>query len=171
MVEAGMTRESPELQAWWRRTIIAPPKTRDEWVRLVTWELWIGLILFFLLAVGIELVITPPDGGWFTDTFSVTLGVTMLAVAARLLWSLWSAAEPAPITDDFLSLLHESYGRNWRDPRTWPWSRLKWAYGFTTVGVAMGLLLTIALSEAIRSLPSTRRPATRMDTLQIFRVP
>jgi hypothetical protein len=165
-------RESRELQAWWRRrTIVAPPETRDEWVRLVAWELWIGLILFFLFAVGIELAATPPDRGWFIVALSIVSGMTMLAVAARLLWSLWRAAEPAPITDDFLSLLHESFGRNWRDPRTWPWSRLKWAYGFTTVGVAMGLLLTIALSEAVRSLPSTRRPATEINTLQIFRVP
>ena len=40
-------------------------------------------------------------------------------------------AEPKPITDDFLKLLNDSFGRNWRDPRTWPWTRMLWAYGFT----------------------------------------
>ena len=51
------------------------------------------------------------------------------------MWELWSAVAPKPITDDFLQLLNDSFGRNWRDPRTWPWSRVLWAYGFTFVGV------------------------------------
>ena len=166
-----MTLKPYERQPWWRmRTIIVPPETRDEWVRLVAWELWMGLSLFFLMAVGIELLATPPDGGWLTDAFAIVLGVVMLTAAARVLCSLWIAAEPPPITDDFLSLLHESFGRNWRDPKTWPWSRVRWAYGFTTVGVAIGLLLTIALSEAIRSLPSARPRVTQAETVQIFKV-
>ena len=166
-----MTLKPYAPQPWWRkRTIIVPPETRDEWVRLVAWELWMGLMLFFLVAVGIELAATPPDGGWFTIASAMVAGVTMLTVAARVLWSLWGATEPAPITDDFLRLLHESFGRNWRDPTTWPWSRVKWAYGFTTVGVAIGLLLTLTLSEALRSLPSPRRPATQAESLQIFSV-
>jgi hypothetical protein len=175
--------------------LVVPPETRDEWVRLVTWQLWIGLILFFLVAVGVRLIATPPVrvvvvnnaracdammsapapcqrtvyrsrlGVVFTDV----AGVMMLAVAAWLLRSLWGAAEPAPITDDFLGVLKESFGRRtWRDPKTWPWSRLKWAYGFTTVGVTIGLLLTIALSAAIRSMPSTRPPAATAETVQIF---
>ena len=51
-----------ETHPWWRkRTIVIPPETRDEWVRLVTWELRMGLILFLLVALGMRLIMTSPD--------------------------------------------------------------------------------------------------------------
>ena len=53
---------------------------------------------------------------------------------------MWNAAAPRPITDDFLKLLDDSFGRDWRKPRTWPWARLAWAYGFTIVGVTSAAL-------------------------------
>jgi thiol:disulfide interchange protein len=102
--------------------------------------------------------------------FSAFSGFMMLAVALWVVWSLWSAAEPAPITDDFLRLLSDSFARDWRNPKTWPWSRVLWAYGFTAVGVALGLVVTIAVSSALASLPSTRRPAAQVETVPIFRV-
>jgi len=43
---------------------------------------------------------------------------------------------PIVITDDFLKLLDDSFGRNWRHLRSWPWARLGWAYGFTLAGTA-----------------------------------
>ncbi len=57
-----------------------------------------------------------------------------MGAAAWFLWELWTAAEPKPVTDDFLKLLHESFARNWRDPRTWPWSRMLWAYRLHSPG-------------------------------------
>jgi hypothetical protein len=196
-----MTRKPIELRPnqapWWRkRTIVIPPETRDEWVRLVTWELWMGLILFLLVALGTGLLMTSPDRvvllhdvsqcyatppvpipcertlyrGLLNVAFSAFSGFMMLAVALWVVWSLWNAAEPAPITDDFLRLLSDSFARDWRNPKTWPWSRVLWAYGFTTVGVALGLIVTMAVSSALASLPSTRRPAAQTETLPIFRV-
>ena len=185
------------MTPWWvKRTIVIPPETRDEWVRLVTWELWMGLILFLLVALGTGLLMTSPDRvvllhdvsqcyaappvpipcertlyrGLLNVAFSAFSGFMMLAVALWVMWSLWNAAEPAPITDDFLRLLNDSFARDWRNPRTWPWSRVLWAYGFTSVGVALGLVATIAASSALSSLPSTRRPAAQVETLPIFRV-
>ena len=192
-----MTQRPNQIHPWWRkRTIVIPPETRDEWVRLVTWELWMGLILFLLVALGTGLLMTSPDRvvklhdvsqcyaappvpipcertlyrGLLNVAFSAFSGFMMLAVAVWAMWSLWSAAEPAPITDDFLRLLSDSFARDWRNPMTWPWSRVLWAYGFTTLGVALGLAATIAASAALSSLPSTRRPAAQVETLQIFRV-
>jgi hypothetical protein len=78
--------------------------------------------------------------------FNTWCGLLLLAVAAWLVWDLWSAAAPKPITDDFLMLLEGSFARDWRRPRTWPWRRAAWAYGFALVGVmsanGMWLLLT-----------------------------
>ena len=64
--------------------------------------------------------------------FNVWCGLLLIAVAAWLVWELWSAAAPKPITDDFLKLLEDSFARDWRKPRTWPWARVGWAYGFTS---------------------------------------
>ena len=192
-----MTTRRNEVHPWWRkRTIIIPPETRDEWVRLVTWELWMGFILFLLVAIGTRLVVTAPERvvllhdvsqcyaappvpvpcertlyrGLLNVVFSAFSGFMMLAVAAWMVWSLWNVAEPAPISDDFLRLLNDSFGFDWRNPRTWPWSRVAWAYGFTTIGIAIGIAATIGVSSALMSLPSSRRPAPEAEPLQIFRV-
>ena len=77
--------------------------------------------------------------GLLNVAFNVWCGLLLIAVAAWLLWELWSAVAPKPITDDFLKLLDDSFGRNWRSPRTWPWARMGWAYGFTLVGAASAL--------------------------------
>ena len=190
-----MTARRNEVRPWWvKRTIIVPPETRDEWARLVTWELWMGFILFLLVAIGTRLVVTAPERvvllhdvsqcyaappvpvpcertlyrGLLNVAFSAFSGFMMLAVAAWMVWSLWNIAEPAPITDDFLRLLNDSFGFEWRKPKTWPWSRLAWAYGFTTIGVAIGLAAAIAVSSALMSLP--RRAAPAAEPLHIFRV-
>jgi hypothetical protein len=192
-----MTTRRNEVHPWWRkRTIVIPPETRDEWVRLVTWELWMGFILFLLVAIGTRLVVTAPERvvllhdvsqcyaappvpvpcertlyrGLLNVAFSAFSGFMMLAVAVWMVWSLWNVAEPAPITDDFLRLLNDSFGFDWRNPSTWPWSRVAWAYGFTTIGIAIGLAATIGVSSALMSLPSSRRPAPEAEPLQIFRV-
>ena len=169
-----MTRKPRhEMNAWWRRrTIVIPPETRDEWVRLVAWELWMGMTIFLLTVVGLWLVTTAPERlvavrdlspcwadppapppcartlyrGGMHLMFSGFTGLVMWVVSMCLLWHLWSVAEPPPIDDDFLRLLDNSFSRDWRNPLTWPWSRVLWAYGFTaigsalTAGVALGVL-------------------------------
>jgi hypothetical protein len=122
-----------------------------------------GMLLFLLIAVGVWLIDTSPERlvtvtdlsrcyatppapdpcartlhrGGLNMIFSAFAGVMMLSIAAWCLWELWSAAEPRPIADDFLRLLNDSFGRDWRKPMTWPWARLLWAYGFTAVGAAL----------------------------------
>ena len=76
-------------------------------------------------------------GGMLNVAFTALFGLMLIGVAAWLLWELWSAVEPKPITDDFLRLLNDSFGRDWRNPLTWPWARVLWAYGFTLVGATL----------------------------------
>ena len=64
--------------------------------------------------------------GALNVVFNAWCGLLLIAVAAWLLWELWSAVAPKPITDDFLKLLDDSFGRDWRSPRTWPWARWGW---------------------------------------------
>jgi hypothetical protein len=100
--------------------------------------------------------------------FNIWSGLLLLAVAAWLVWELWDAVAPKPITDDFLKLLDESFGRDWRKPRTWPWTRLGWAYGFTLAGAALALCLGLSVSNAI-SPRLVRPPTVSVETSQSFR--
>lgn len=87
----------------------------------------------------------PYRTGELSAAMNAWCGVLLIAFAAWLLWELWTASAPKPITDDFLQLLDDSFARDWRNPRTWPWARVAWAYGFTllgaTVATGVGLLL------------------------------
>src|SRR5262245_55459363 len=96
-------------------------------------------------------------------------GLMLVAAAAWLLWELWSAAAPKPITDDFLKLLDDSFSRDWRRPRTWPWARMGWAYGFTLVGVGAAACVALLISREIASSPSARTPAAHVETSLRFR--
>ena len=102
--------------------------------------------------------------------FSGLAGSLMFVLAAWFLWELWSAAAPKPITDDFLKLLHDSFARNWRDPRTWPWSRLAWAYGFTSLGAAMSAGAVVLLWSLLEPSQKARPPVTHVGTSQVFRL-
>ena len=87
--------------------------------------------------------------GGLNALFSVMIGVLLFTVAAWLVWELWLAVKPRPIADDFLRLLHDSFARDWRNPLTWPWARLAWAYGFALLGA-------LALSAVVIVLYSFR---------------
>ena len=174
-----MNRRNDAASAWWRRrTLTIPPDSPEAWLRLTAWELWMGMMLFFLVALGVRLIATAPERivmvrdlapcfatppapepcermlyrGGLNMVFSAFAGFIMIAIAAWFLWQLWTATEPRPITDDFLQLLDDSFGRSWRNPRTWPWSRALWAYGITAIGAA----LTGALSFLILRLATSR---------------
>jgi hypothetical protein len=101
--------------------------------------------------------------------FNIWCGILMFVVAAWLVWELWTAAAPKPITDDFLKLLDDSFGRNWRNVRTWPWRRMAWAYGFALVGAAVAVSLGLAASAALSSPTLAKAPTPRVDTSQRFR--
>ena len=106
--------------------------------------------------------------GALNAAFTALCGLLSLLVGVWFLWELWSAVAPPPITDDFLRLLDDSFGRDWRRPRTWPWTRLLWAYGFTLVGAAAAFAIGLVLSSVV--LSSAKPPAGRIETSQRFRV-
>jgi hypothetical protein len=100
--------------------------------------------------------------------FNAWCGLLLVAVGAWLLWELWTAVAPKPITDDFLKLLDDSFGRNWRRPRTWPWARVGWAYGFPLLGAASAICVALLLSAVIASRPA-KAATVHVDTSQRFR--
>lgn len=188
-------RPRQQMTPWWRRrSITIPPETPSEWLRLAAWEIWLGMVLVILIGIGTRLIVTAPDriiavldlsqcygpapvpvpcdrmvyrGGALNVAFSALSGFMMIAVAAWVAWALWNLAEPRPIADDFLRLLNDSFGRNWRNPLTWPWARVFWAYGFTAVGAA----LTAGIAMVVWSLvtPPPKAVAPRIDTSESFR--
>jgi hypothetical protein len=154
-----------------------------------------GLLLSIALYFGIRLIVTAPENivtvfdyanctpapgaqpcervAFYTGQLAVAMnawcGVLLLVVAAWLLWELWSAVAPQPITDDFLKLLDDSFGRSWRRPNSWPWSRLGWAYGFTFAGAVSAFGLGWLLSTAISPLQRTHVPTSHVDTFERFK--
>ena len=187
----------PDLGPWRRHQLTIPPDSMHAWLALAVWEFWMGVLVCAALGFGTQLISTAPDGivtvfdftgcysappvaqpcervafraGALSVAFNVWCGVLLIAVAAWLLWELWSAVAPKPITDDFLKLLDDSFAHNWRDPRTWPWTRLGWAYGFTGVGAAVALGVALLLSSIVSSSRLARAPTPKVETSQQFRL-
>jgi hypothetical protein len=187
----------PELSPWRRRQLTIPPDSLHAWVTLAVWEFWMGVLVCAALGFGTELIVTAPNNivtvfdltdcysappvahpcervafkaGALSVAFNVWCGLLLIAVAAWLLWELWSAVTPKPITDDFLKLLDDSFGRNWRDPRTWPWTRLGWAYGFTAVGFTVAVGVVLLFSAVVSSSRLARAPTPHVETSQHFRL-
>jgi hypothetical protein len=186
----------PEVSPWRRRALKIPPDSFRAWVRLGTWELGMGVLLYVVFGFGARLITTAPQSvvtvfdlrncyaappvelpcervayrvGALNAAFSAWCGLLLIGVAASLVWDLWSAAAAKPITDDFLKLLEDSFARDWRKPRTWPWARAAWAYGFALVGVASGVGLSLLIS-ALSASPPDKPPTTLIETSQQFRV-
>jgi len=188
----------PDLSPWRRYQLTIPPDSLQAWVALAVWEFWMGVVVCAALGFGTQLIVTAPDSivtvfdltncyaappiaqpcervafkaGALSVAFNVWCGLLLIFVAAWLVWELWSAVAPKPISDDFLKLLDDSFGRNWRDPRTWPWTRLGWAYGFTGVGAAVALCVALLLSSVISSSSRlARAPTPHVETSQHFRL-
>jgi hypothetical protein len=186
-----------DLSPWRRHELTIPPDSLQAWVTLAVWESWMGVLVCAALGFGTQLIVTAPDSivtvfdltncyaappiaqpcervafkaGALSVAFNVWCGLLLIAVAAWLVWELWSAVAPKPISDDFLKLLDDSFGRNWRDPRTWPWTRLGWAYGFAGVGAAVALCVALLLSSVVSSSRLARAPTPRVETSQHFRL-
>ena len=185
-----------ESPYWNRRSLTIPPDSVHAWLRLAVWELWMGVLLCWFLTFGVILVMTAPDRiviakdlsacyatavvlpceriayqtGGMNAIFSVLCGVMLLGAAAWFMWELWIAVEPKPITDDFLKLLNDSFGRKWADPRTWPWSRMLWAYGFTLVGVALTAGAAVTMVTLLSSSRTSKLPAAKIETEERFRL-
>jgi hypothetical protein len=186
-----------DYSPWKRHALTIPPDSPGAWARLVVWEFWMGVLVYGALRVGVQLIITAPDNivtvfdftncyavppvvqpcervayrtGALNGALNVWCGLLLIAFAARFLWELWSAVAPKPITDDFLKLLDDSFGRDWRNPRTWPWARLGWAYGSSLAGVTLAVGIGLLVSAVISSSAPAKAPAAHVETSQHFRL-
>ena len=192
MARGAMNAVSP----WRLRTLNVPPRSLNDWLRLAVWELWMGSLVCMLLWAGAAMIATAPDRivtvedlsgcyavpplpppcdriiyrtGAMNAAFSVLSGVVMLVASLWLLWELWEAVAPKPLSDDFLRLLRDSFGASWRDPRTWPWARISWAYGFTILGGAATASIAFAAWTLMSDLRATKPPLPHVETSQDFR--
>jgi hypothetical protein len=184
------------MSPWNRRPLTIPPDSMDAWIRLAVWELWMGMVVCLVGGLGVLLITSasghvvvvsdlskcyaaPPvalpceqivyRGGALYSAFSASCGVMLVGVAAWILWELWSAFEPKPIADDFLKLLNDSFGRDWRNPLTWPWARALWAYGFTLVGLTLTAGISVIILTLMASSYPVEAPRPRIETSQSFR--
>ena len=187
-----------DIGVWRRRALTIPPNSANAWIRLAVYEIWMGMLICIVIGFGISLIATSPDrlykmtdlsncyapppvtlpcervlyrGGALNLAFTALFGLMLVAVGIWFLWELWSAVEPKPITDDFLKLLNDSFGRNWRDPRTWPWARAFWAYGFTMIGATLTAAIGVVIWTLLSSSSYLAKPPTpRVNTSQSFSV-
>jgi hypothetical protein len=186
----------PEMSPWRPQSLTIPPDSWRAWMRLAAWEIWMGVMLSGALGVGARLIATAPDNvvtvfdftkcygalpipqpcervayrvGLLNVLMNGWCGLLLIAVAIWLLWELWSAVAPKPITDDFLKLLDDSFGRDWRSPRTWPWGRMVWAYGFTLIGAISAIGVGLLVSAAISSSTPAKAPTVHVETSERFR--
>jgi len=192
-----MARGVSAVTPWRSRALTIPPRSWIDWLRLAAWELWMGGLVSALLWAGGAMIATSPNRiitaedvsgcyasppvvrpcerivyrtGAMNAAFSVLTGMVMIIAAVWLLWELWDAVAPKPITDDFLRLLNDSFARNLRDPRTWPWARLLWAYGFAAIGAAVSVSLALAFWAALASSTPATAPVFKVNTSQDFRL-
>jgi hypothetical protein len=190
-----MARSVWDMSPWRRQQLTIPPDSMEDWIRLALWEFWMGMLVCGTLGFGTRLIAAAPDNIVtvydFTNCYAVPpiaqpcervvyqagtlnvvlnawFGLLLVAVAVWLLWELWSTVAPKPITDDFLKLLDDSFGRDWRSPRTWPWARVGWAYGFTLLGAASVVCVALLVSGVIASQPA-KAPTVHVETSQRFR--
>ena len=187
----------PDMRPWGRRALTIPPDSRSAWIQLALWELWMGGMVaittgfggFFvrmaarriITRVDLEACYGPPPvhipcdrivyvGGALDAAFTALIGVTLIGVALWFLCELWAAVEPRPLTDDFLRLLNDSFGRDWRNPLKWPWARLAYAYGFAAAGAALTIIVASTLWIATASSASPPAPSIRVTTSEGFRL-
>jgi hypothetical protein len=190
---ADVQVQQSAMAPWHRRPLSIPPNSTRAWIRLAIWEFWMGAVVCAAIGVGVQQVVTAPDRivtlhdfsgcyvpsavvpceritntGAMNVVFAALFGMTLILVGMWLLWELWNAVEPKPITDDFLKLLDDSFGRDWRNPLTWPWARLSWAYGFTLVGVASTASVAVLIWTLVSSPEPVKRPT--VETSQSFRL-
>src|SRR5881392_2551770 len=184
----------PDISPWRRRALTIPPDSFNAWATLAAWECWMGVLVFAALRVAVHLIRTAPDNiitvfdlrncyaappviqpceriayraGGLNAALNLWCAGLLIAVAVWLLWELWNAVAPKPITDDFLKLLDDSFGRDWRKPRTWPWGRMVWAYGFTMAGAASAVVIALLISSS--AIP-VKAPTAHVETSQRIRL-
>src|SRR5580765_6184209 len=186
----------PEMSPWRWRPLTIPPDSSSDWARLAVWECWMGVLVYGALASARQLIVTAPNSmvtvfdltkcyaappviqpcervayraGALNMALNLWCALLLIAVAAWLVWELWNAVAPKPITDDFLKLLDDSFGRDWRNPRRWPWARVAWAYGFTLAGALSAAVIVLLTSAVLSSAMPPKPSVGHVDTWQRFR--
>jgi hypothetical protein len=189
-------RALPEMSPWRRQPLTIPPDSLRAWLRLGVWETWMGALLGGALGIGIRLIVTARDSivtvydfancyaappvvqpcervayraGELNMVFNAWCGLLLVCAGVWLLWELWCASAPKPITDDFLKLLDDSFGHNWRSLRTWPWARIGWAFGFPLAGAGLTVSLGLIVSMTMASSRFAKPPMPHIETSQRFR--
>jgi hypothetical protein len=184
-----------EVSPWRLRGLTIPPDSLRAWVRLAVWEFGMGVVVYVIAGFAIQLIASAPQSvvtvfdftncyaappvalpcervayrvGTLNAVLDAWCGLLLMAVAAWLVWDLWSAAAPRPITDDFLKLLDDSFARDWRKPLTWSWTRVAWAYGFALAGVTSAVGMSLLVSALFASQPASA-PTGVVETSQQFR--
>ena len=184
------------MSPWRRRGLKIPPDSFRAWVRLGTWEFGMGVLLYVIFGFGTHLIASAPHSivtvfdftncyaappvaqpcerilyraGMLNGALNAWFGLLLGAGAVWLLCELWSAVPPKSITDDFLKLLDDSFARDWRRPRTWPWARMGWAYGFTLVGAISAVAAALLLFGAFTASRWAKAPTVHIETSQRFR--
>lgn len=187
----------PDMRPWGRRPLTIPPNSANAWIQLAVWELWMGMLICMVAGLGMRLIVTsssrivkvsdlsacyaPPPvvlpcerilyrGGALDAAFTAMCGLMLLGVALWLLWELWSAVEPRPITDDFLRLLNDSFGSNWRNPLKWPWARMAWAYGFTLAGMTITAGAVVVFWAIVTTAQPAKAHRGKVETSQRFTI-
>ena len=107
--------------------------------------------------------------GAMNAAFNAWCGLLLMAVAA---WLALGVVERGRAQADHRRL-PEAARRLVRarlaQPRTWPWTRMGWAYGFTLVGAAATLAVALFLSAEISSSEYAKAPLPHVETSQRFR--
>src|SRR4051812_47588904 len=193
MAERRLLREMSPFRG---RPLTIPPDSWRDWFSLAAWGGWMGILVYGALSFGARPIVTAPDhivtvldftncyaappivqpcervayrAGGLNVMLNFWCGLLLIVAAVCLLWELWSAVAPKPITDDFLKLLDDSFGRNWRRPRSWPWTRMAWAYGFPLAGATVALSVGLLISAAMSSLRPVKTPVAHVETSQHIR--
>lgn len=192
-----MARRTPhETSPWRRRGITIPPDSFAAWVGLATWQFGIGVLVYVAMGFGVRLIASAPhaivtvydfrncyaappvalpcervayQAGVLNAGLDAWCGLLLTVLATCLVCDLWGTAAPSPITDDFLKLLEDSFARDWRRPRTWPWTRIGWAYGFALLGVTSAVAVSLLISVFSTRAPA-RAPTVLVETSEQFRV-
>ena len=196
MADVRLPWRLPDMRPWGGRgTLVIPPNSANAWFELAIWEMWMGTLVCLVSGLGAYLIVTSPShivavsdltncyapppvavpcehivyrGGMLNTAFIALCGLTLVSFAVWMLWELWSAVEPKPVTDDFLRLLNESFGRDWRNPLKWPWARVFWAYGFTMVGAVLTAGAGLTIWTLIVSFNPSKTLTPKIETSQSF---
>jgi len=184
MADVRLPWRLPDMRPWGGRgTLVIPPNSANAWLVCLVSGLGAYLIVTspsHIVAVSdLTNCYAPPPvavpcehivyrGGMLNTAFIALCGLTLVSFAVWMLWELWSAVEPKPVTDDFLRLLNESFGRDWRNPLKWPWARVFWAYGFTMVGAVLTAGAGLTIWTLIVSFNPSKTLTPKIETSQSF---